>query len=143
MRILGYLQGERATDVSGQAGVVARSLEDVIDERCRRSLTVGARDANHLGIGIAAGKLYLADDVNAFLQDFLNHRSLVGDARALDDLIGIEDALLGVMAFLPRNLVVVEQLLVTVLDGAHVRDEHLEAFLLGQNGSSRPALCGS
>ena len=91
-------------------------------------------------MGISSGKLYLADDVRTPSDELLHHRSLVRNARTLDHLVGIEDSLLCMMPFLPLDVVVVKQFLILVLDGSHVRNEHFEPFLLGQNGSSCTAL---
>ena len=75
--------------------------------------------------------------------DFLDHRCLVGNARTLDDLIGIENLLFRVVPLFPFYLVVVEHLLVAVLDGSHVGNEHVEPFFFCQYGCSCAALCGS
>ena len=115
VRILSHLKGETATDITSQSGIIACTLEDVIDEAGGSCLTVRACDANHLRVGVATGKLNLTDDMGALLHQLLNHRSFLWYARALDNLIGIEDFLLCVMTFLPLNVVAVEQFLIFVL----------------------------
>ena len=44
------------------------------------------------------------------------------------------------LTFLPLNVAVVQHLLVAIGNLRHVRNEHIETFLLGQNGSSCTAL---
>lgn len=80
---------------------------------------------------VASRKLNLADDVCSLLHELLNHRSLLRNARALDDLIGVENLLLRVMPFLPLNAVVVEQLLIVVLNLRRIGNEYIETFFLG------------
>ena len=94
-------------------------------------------------MGIATGKLYLTDDMNAFLLDLYNHRSRIGNTRTLDDLVGIQNLFLRMVTFFPTNLVVIHQLLILIIDLRHVTDKHVETLLLGQNGSSCSALSGS
>ena len=115
----------------------------MIDEAGGCGLTIRPRDTDHLRIGIASGKLYLADDVDAFLFDFDNHRSGIGDAGTFDDFVGIQNLLLCMMAFLPLNLVVVHQLLILVVDFRHVADEDLKALFLGQYCSSSTTFASS
>ena len=143
VRILCHLQRQAPSDVTSQSHVVARILEDVVDEACRGGLAVASRDADHLAVGVAARKLYLADDGRSLLDEALYHRDAVGDARALDDLVCREHLLLRVVALLPCDAVVVEQLLVLVLHLRCVGDKHVEALLLGQHGSTCAALAGS
>ncbi len=121
----------------------SRRLEDVVYQRRRGRLAVAARDAHHLGVGVAAGKLYLADDVNALFDGLPNHRRFLGNARTLDDFVRIEDGGFRMAPFLPRDGVVVEQLLVLVLDDGHVRNEDIEAFLLGEHSGSGTAFSRS
>ena len=81
--------------------------------------------------------------MRSLLDEALYHRDAVGDARALDDLVCREHLLLRVVALLPCDAVVVEQLLVLVLHLRCVGDKHVEALLLGQHGSTCAALAGS
>ena len=46
MGLLCHLEGERVADVASQTGVYARLLEDVVDERGGRGLSVSAGDAD-------------------------------------------------------------------------------------------------
>ena len=48
VRIFCYLKRKAAADVTGQSGIVACFLEDVVDERGRCRLAVGAGDTDHL-----------------------------------------------------------------------------------------------
>ena len=113
--LLCHLEGERVADVASQTSVYARLLEDVVYERGGSGLSVAARYAHHLGVGVTACKLDLADDVDALGHGFLDHRCLLGYARTLYDLVGSEDALLAVVLLLPLYVVVVEHLLIFVL----------------------------
>ena len=143
MRILCDLQSKALTDISGQTDIVSGTLKDMIDQRGGRCLAVAARDADHFGMSIPSGELNLADDMRVLSHQFLHHRSLFWDARAFDDLVGIQDFLLGVMTFLPFDLMVVKQFLVLVLDRRSVRYENIETFFLCQYGGSCTALAGS
>ena len=92
----------------------------MIDERRGGSLSITSRDAYHLRIGVASGKLNLADDMNALGDNLLYHRSLVGDTRTLDDFVGIEDFFLGMLSFLPLDVTFIEHLLILILYLRHV-----------------------
>ena len=92
----------------------------MIDERGGRGLSVGAGDADHLRMGIASCKLYLADDMDAFPDGLHNHWGCLRDARTLDDFIGIKDLLFCMLALFPLDMVVVEHLLVFVGNLRHV-----------------------
>ena len=142
MRLLRHLQGEGIADVSREPRVDAGLAEYVVYERRGGGLAVAARYAHHLGVGVPPSELYLADDVSALGHELLYHGSLLGYARTLYHLVGIEDSLLGVVLLLPLYAVVVEHLLVLVLDGRHVADKHVEALFLGQHGSTCAALAG-
>ena len=130
--LLSHLEGQRVADVASQPGIVACSLEDVIDETGGRRLAVGTGNTDHLGVGIAACKLYLADDADATFLGFDHHRCRVGDTRALDDFVSIKNTSLRMLPFLPRYLVVVEQFLIFVGNLRHVRNKHIEPFFLCQ-----------
>ena len=102
------------TDVASQSGIVACLTEDVEDQTGGGGLAVGTRDTDHLRCGVATGKLNLADDGNALLNGLADHRGCVGNSGTLDDFIGIQDELLGMVPFLPRDAPFIEHLLVFV-----------------------------
>ena len=79
----------------------------------------------------------------AFSDDFLNHRGFVGNAGALDNLVGIQYLFFRVMAFFPFYLVVIQQFFVTIFDCSHIGNEYVKAFLLGKDGSPCTTFCGS
>ena len=81
--------------------------------------------------------------MNATLLDLHDDGCSVRNARTLDDFVGIEDAFLRMVAFLPVNLVVGHQLLVLVANLRHVADKDVKSLFLGQYGSSCTALTGS
>ena len=143
VRVFCNLQGKAVADVPGQPGIIACIREDMIDEACRGRFPIAARDADHLGIGIPAGEFNLADNVCALFHEFSDHRGFFGNARALDDLVGIEDFLFRMVPLFPFDAMVVEQLLVFVLDGGHIGNEHIESFLLCQYGCTGSALAGT
>ena len=89
--LLGYLKGEAVADVSCQSGIQASLLEYVVNQRCRCCLAVASGNANHLGIGISACKLDFRNDRNVVFLYLYNHRSVVGNSRALYNLVGIKD----------------------------------------------------
>lgn len=134
MRLFGDLQSQALPDVSGQSNVIAGILEYMEDEACGRCLSIAPGDAYHLGVGVTAGKFNLADDVCALLDELLYHRGFLRYAWTLDDLVGTEYFFLSVVSFFPFDVMVVEQLLVLVLNGRHIRNEHVEALCLGKYG---------
>ena len=134
-----HLQSQRVADVASQSCVIASSLEYMIDEARCGGLSIGARDANHLRRGVAACKLYLADDGNACLDSLGDHRSRIGDARTLDNLVGIEDEALRMLSFLPGNAAFVEHLLIAWSYLRHVTHKHVETFFLRQHSSTGSA----
>ena len=69
-----------------------------------------------------------------------HHRRLVGNSRRLDNLVGREDFLFSMLAFLPLYSVVVHELLVLICYLRHVTHEHVETLFLGQNSSTCTAL---
>ena len=79
----------------------------------------------------------------AFGNGLCHHWGIVGYTRALDYLLGVENLVLGVAPFLPLNAVAVEKSFVSVLDGRHVRHEHVETLLLCQYGCAGTTLAGS
>ena len=115
----------------------------MVDKRGCGGLTIRSRDTNHLRVGVASCKLNLADDVDAFLHNLLNHGGGIGDAGTLDDLVGIEDLFLRVLSLLPLDIVGVHQLLVFLVNLRHVTDKYVEAFFLGEDGGTCAALSGS
>ena len=140
---LGNLECEAPADVSSQPDVVAGLLEDVVNEARGGRFAVGACDADHLGIGVAAGELNLADDGNAGVPHFLHHRRVFGNAWALDDFASRQNEVFAVLAFFKRHVVLAEHLFVVLLYLAHIADEDVEAFHFRQRRCSYTALGGS
>ena len=136
MLLLSHLQRQTVANITGQTHIVTRILQDVVDERRGGGLTVRTRDANHLGMGVSACKLNLRNDGDVLLLDLQNHRRILGNAWALDDLVGIEDQFLRMMSLFPNNLMTVQEFLILIFDGRHVADEHIKAFFLGQHSGS-------
>ena len=126
--ILSHLQCERASDVACKSCVIACCLEDVVDERRGCGLAIRARNANHLGVGVASGKFYLADDVYSLVDGLFYHWRFFWYARAFYYFVGIKNALFGVLLFLPFNVMVVEHSLIFVFYCRHVAYEHVESF---------------
>ena len=58
--LAGHLQRQALAYVAGQSDVHARLTQNVIGEQGSGGLAVGAGDAHHLGVGVSAGELYLA-----------------------------------------------------------------------------------
>jgi len=139
----GHLQGKAVADVACQPYIQSRTLEDVVNERGGGSLAVRTGDANHFGVCITSGELYLGDDGDAFFFQFQNQRSVVGDAGTFYHFIGIQYQLFRVLSFLPGNAMLVQQFLVFVFNGRHVGYERVETFHLGKYGSSRAAFACS
>ena len=136
----GDLQCERMADVASQTHVVACLAENMVDEARRGCFAVGTRDTNHFRLRIAACELDFADNGNAFCDGLRHDGCRVGNARALDDFVGTENALLRVLTLFPRNSAFVEHLFVLILDVRPVRNEHVETLFLGQCCGSHTAL---
>ena len=122
--ILCHLECQRITDVTSQTSIVSCLLKDVVDKRGCGSFTIRTCDANHLRVCITTSKLNLADDMDAFCDDFLNHRSGIGNTRTLDNLICIQNLLFCVLTFFPLNLVVIQLFLVLVGNLRHLKQTH-------------------
>ena len=137
---LGHLQGQALAHIAGQPHVEAAPLQDVPGEHGGGGLAVAARDADHLGPGVTAGQLYFRNHRNLLLQDGLDHRRLLGDARALHYLVRIQDKRQRMLLLLPVNAIFVQQFTVFRLDGRRIAHKDIEAFDLGQHGGSCAAL---
>ena len=72
-----------------------------------------------------------------------HHGGGVGDAGALDNLVGVEDAVHGVAALFPLYAFGVEHGGVAWRHGAVVAEEHAHAFVLGEDGCAGAALAGA
>ena len=138
-----HLVGQASPDITRKTHVVACTLEDVVDERCGGRLTVTTRDAHHLGVGVASGKLDFRDHGDTLFGNLAHHGRLGRYARALDYLIGIEDKFLGVLPILPCDMVLLEHLPVVLLYLRHVREEYIETLFLCQDGSAHAALASA
>ena len=136
----GHLIGQALPDIARKAHVVARLLEDVVDERRGGRLTVTTRDTHHLGIGVASGKLNLRDDRYAPLLYLEHHGCIARYAGALDHLVGIQDERLGMLPVLPCDMILVEHLLVMLLDPRHIGEEYVETLLLCQDSGTYATL---
>ena len=88
---LGYLQGQALADIPGQPDIVTRFLEDMVNQGCRGSLAVAARNANHLGMRITSRKLDFRNDRDTGLFHFQHHRGIFRYARAFYHLVRIQD----------------------------------------------------
>ena len=143
MWVFGHLQSQASAYVSGQSGIISGLLEDVVYQAGGGGLAIAARYAYHLRVCVSSRKFYLADDVCALLHELLYHGSLLGNARTLYHLVGVQNLFFRVMALLPFYVMVVKHLLVFVFNGRCVRDKHVEAFLLGQYSGSGATLTSS
>ena len=138
-----HLICEASADIACQSDVDTGIFQDVVGEHrcCGFAVTTG--DAHHLGVGIASGEFNLRDYGDALCARFDDERGVFGNARALDYFVGIEDALLGVTAFFPCNVVLLKTLFVAVGNCAHVRQPYVEAFNLCKYGSTYAAFSAS
>ena len=139
MRVLSYLQSQTSSYVSCQSYIISRRLKDMIYQRGGGSFAIAPGDAHHFCVGVSAGKLNLADDVNTFLDGFLHHWRFFRDTRTLDNLVGIKYLFFRMLPLFPFNLAFIEHRLVLVFDGRHIRHKHLKALLLGQCGGTYSA----
>ena len=140
MMLGGHLKGEAAPHVTCQPDVQSGLLEDMICEFGRGGLTIAAGDAHHLGIGVSSSELNFAHDGDALLDGLCHHGCRIGYAGALDNLVGIENLLGGVSTLLPRNVILVEQVLVGLADVTGIAEPHVHALDLAKHGRSGSAL---
>ena len=86
----GHLVGQRLTHISCQTYIETSLLQDMVSHHGGGGLAIRACDANHLGIGVATSELNLGDNGCTFLEEFHHQRSRERNARALDNLVGIQ-----------------------------------------------------
>ena len=114
-----------------------------MDQRGGRGLAVGAGDADLLGAVVARRELDLRDDVRPLLAQGLDHRRGAGDARTLDDLVGIEDERRRMTALLEGDLPLLQGRQIFVLDLPVVGQEDVESLDFGEHCGAYAALCSS
>ena len=125
-----YLVGIALSDVSAESDVQSGLLEKMIDKRCRCRLSVASCDADLLCRVIASCKFDLRNHIDALLHHLLHHRGCGRDAGTLDDLVCVEDEILGMSALLVRYLPLVEHGCVILGNLTHIREEHIITFNL-------------
>ena len=103
-----HLIGVALADVAGQPYVKACVAEHIVDERGGRGLAVAAGDADLPGAVIPAGELYLRYYRYAGLDGLADYRGRVRYPGTLYYLIGIENPVAAVAAFLIGYAVLVE-----------------------------------
>ena len=128
MWVFCHLLRKTSAYVAGKSGVISCFLEDMVYERGRCSLSVTARYAYHLWVGISSGKLYFRDDTDTVFFDFLHHGGCPRDAGALDNFLCIQYKFLGVLALLIRDFPFFEHLYVFVGDFPHIGEENIKPF---------------
>ena len=135
-----HLEGERVADISCQTDVKTGIAQDIIDERSGRGLAVRTGDADHFGISITRRKLDLGNDRCALCLQFLYKRSGQGNTRRFDNLVGIENQFLTMLAVFPCNTVLIQQRTIRLRDRSIVGNEHVKSFLFGQDSSTATGL---
>lgn len=142
VRIFSHLEGKAVPDVPGKPSIHSRLSEDVVSQHGRRRLAIASGDTDHLGIRVPSGKFYLGDDRRTFLLQFLYDRSLVGNPRTLDNLVGIQDVGFGMPALFPTDTVGIQHILILGFDGREIGNEHIESFRLCQHGGTCATFTG-
>ena len=140
VRILGHLQGQAAPDVARQTNIHAGLAQDVVRQRRGRRLAIAARDADHPRVRVSPGQLDLGEDRDATLHGCAHDGRRVGYAGAFDDLVGVEDLGLRVMALFKEDTALEQHRLVFLCDRAAVGDKHVEALRPGQHRGSHATL---
>ena len=143
VRVACHLISQADAHVSGQGGVDACLGEDVVGEHGGGGLAVRAGYADHLGVGVASGELYLADDGDILPACLDDDGSVQRYAGALDDFVGAEYAGHRVAAFLEGYAFVDEPAAVLLCDSAAVAQEYVHAFVFGQDSGPETAFAGS
>ena len=114
----------------------------MVGQHGRRRLAVASGDTDHLRIGIPSGKFYFGDDRRTFLLQFLYDGSLVGNTRALDNFVGIQDVGFGMPALFPTDSTGIQHILILGFDGRKIGNEYIESFRLRQHGGTCAAFTG-
>ena len=139
MLLGGHLQGVTLADVAAQADVQARFLEEVVDQRGRGGLAVGAGDADFLRVVVARSEFDFGDDVRALAREFLDEWGRGGDAGAFDDLVGAENLRLAVAAFFEGDVPLAQHRRVVFPDVSVVGKEDVETFYFCEHRSAYAA----
>ena len=126
--------GEALADVAAQGDVHPGVAHDLVDERRRGSLAVRAGDADAARTAhVAARELHLGDHRNAPLADAPHDGRRVGNAGRLDDLRGLQDALLAVAALLIGDLPLVEARAKALGNVSRIGEQDVETPLFGED----------
>ena len=140
---LGNLPCQRFAHIAGQPGVDAGLAQNVVDEHGGGCLAVGAGDAHHAGIGVAAGQLDFGDYGNGTFAQFHNQGGIEGYAGRFHYLVGVEDKLLGVTSLFIGDAAAVEFGGVAGGDGAHIGEKHVHAELFAEDRGAYAALAAA
>jgi len=92
----------------------------MVNERCSGSFTIATGNTNLFRLGVPCSKLNLGDNWNPCLPYLIDDRCFVGNTWTFDYLITTENLLLGMLTLLPRDLILVEQLLVLGFNGSEI-----------------------
>ena len=108
MILMRHLQRQRIADVPCQTDIQTRLLQDIENQRSSGGLSIRTGDADHLCMRVTRRELNLGDDRCALCLQFLNERCGQRNTRRFDNLVGIENQLLRMLAVLPFNAVLVQ-----------------------------------
>ena len=126
---------EALADVTTERHLTACVDHNLIDKRCCGGLTIRACDTDGLCHAlVACCELYLGDYGNATLTNLLYHRCCVGNTWRLNNLVSIQDTLLGMLSLLILHTPLIEASLELIGNLAHIREEYIETLLLCKDG---------
>ncbi|GFI14738.1 hypothetical protein IMSAGC008_02299 [Muribaculaceae bacterium] len=140
VRLARHLPREAAAYVSGQPGVDAGADKYVVYEHRGGGFAVAAGDAHHLGIGVPARELYLADNGYMLREHSRHNGNIDGYARAFHHLVGGKYARHGVGTFLELYPFGLKHRAVAGRYMPRIAQKHIEAFILGKYGGTGAAL---
>ncbi len=100
---------------------------------CQQSCSgfaVAAGDANHLGIGVATGKLYFGNHRYALFHYGFHNRHVRGYSGTLHNLVGAQNLVHRMAPFLPLYALFVKNGTITRGYGTGIGKKHIHPFLL-------------
>ena len=124
----GHLISVAHSDIASQTYVEACLLEQVVDQGSSRGLSVGSGNTDLLGRIVTACELDFGDYSDSFLFDLLHHRNGRRYARALDDLVGIQNQFLSMLTLLERDIPFLESLDILPVYLSLVGKKDIESF---------------
>ena len=102
--VFSYLEGKTLSDVSCQSYIQSGFFKDVINQGGSGSFSIASRNTNHFCLCVSSGKFDFRDDGGALCLQLSDDGCIIGNARAFDNLVSVQNQLFRVFSFFPRNV---------------------------------------